>query len=110
MYVWYNLRYLTYTLFVLFRQIEEELSKEPGSTIDVEIAHKNAELEHMSMTVSVEKHSDARELLQQTMQAFDIQVLVNNSLQIKKSDVQNIQSRKMINTKDAYINATLSSM
>ena len=80
--------------FLLFRQIEEELSKEPGSTIDVEIAHKNAELEHMSMTVSVEKHSDARELLQQTMQAFDIQVTQFLHVGQKIKYVQNIHSGK----------------
>ena len=101
MYLWYNLRYLTYTLFLLFRQIEEELSKEPGSTIDVEIAHKNAELEHMSMTVSVEKHSDARELLQQTMQAFDIQVMQCLHAGQKNQRNTKYSFREMVNTKDA---------
>lgn len=65
---------MLYISFSNYSQIKEERSKELVSSIDVEIVHKNAALEHMASTVNVDKQTDAKELLQLALQTFEIQV------------------------------------
>lgn len=69
-----NLSQMLYISFSNYSQINEERSKELVSSIDVEIVHKNAALEHMASTVNVDKQTDAKELLQLALQTFEIQV------------------------------------